>query len=93
MNEKARRLRASDTPIDVDAYMGQVKNRIKNFDKVMERGDIAEKKALMRGFLYKIEVDPKVEKCYYYFYKCPIKDNNSVGNSHIIRSDKTLTTI
>ncbi|MFH0764704.1 MAG: hypothetical protein V1927_06850 [Candidatus Omnitrophota bacterium] len=92
MKEKVERLSRTNASYDIDRYMGQVTNRIKNFDKVMLRGDISEKKAMMRGFLHKIEVDPTTGKCYYYFLKCPITDENTVGNSRIIRSRRTLTT-
>ena len=95
--ESVRSERQSITPIDVSQYSNRVEQRLRDF-KHFENVPMEKKRDMIKKFLYKIEVDSKEKKCYYYFFKSPIVDENysnqiyNGGGSNLLSSERTLTT-
>lgn len=57
--------------IEIKPAVNSILNRLRQFEDVFKKGEITEKKEMLRRFLLKIDVDPIEKKCYYYFFKTP----------------------
>ncbi|MDD5428743.1 MAG: recombinase family protein [Candidatus Omnitrophica bacterium] len=94
--EEMKSERRGITPIDVSRYTNKVEQRLREF-KSFENLNIEKRRDLIKRFLYKIEIDSKERKCYYYFFKSPIIDDNYSnltydGKGNLLSSGSTLTT-
>ena|GEM_PF-677820 len=68
---KAELQRRANADIDIKSAASSILNRLKQFENVFNKGEITEKKEMLRRFILKIDVDPMEKKCYYYFLKSP----------------------
>ncbi|MDP3732685.1 MAG: recombinase family protein [Candidatus Omnitrophota bacterium] len=84
----------TDGCVNIDRLTKAGLERFKRFDKLFERGDITEKKAFLKRWIVKIDVDPIEKKCYYYFLKTPeFEEVRAEGNLVLLNSKATLPTI
>lgn len=56
---------------DVDAVVADIISYLADFESVLECGTPGERKAVVRSFVQRIEVDPLEKKAICYFYKLP----------------------
>lgn len=81
--------RISDN-IDIKPAINSILNRLRQFEDVFKKGEITEKKEMLRRFIHKIDVDPIDKKCYYYFYKVPKFEGVRVRDSFAILNSKAI---
>ena len=80
--------------IDVNQTTNTILKRLKDFERVFEKGEITEKKEMLRRFILKIDIDPIDKKCYYYLLKTPNFEGVRAGNGFsLLNSEATLPTI
>jgi len=80
--------------IDVNQTTNTILKRLKDFERVFEKGEITEKKEMLRRFILKIDIDPIDKKCYYYLFKTPNFEGVRAGNGFaLLNSEAALPTI
>ncbi len=60
--------------VDIDKVVDDALKQFRNLDRLFAQGEITEKKAFLKRWIAKIDVDPIQKKCYYYFSKVPMND-------------------
>jgi len=79
--------------IDVNQTTNTILKRLKDFERVFEKGEITEKKEMLRRFILKIDIDPIDKKCYYYLLKTPNFEGVRAGNGFSLLNSEAVLPI